>query len=177
MKNIIIEVSGIKWDADTEEELNGVDTTVKFAVPVDEYNKMNTDELDEFIADKISDISGFCHYGWDDYKVIFGKCLLCGGNLIEETESNLSDFVCEDCDCLQDRAGHIYSDVQFYLANYGTEKNIEIFQSLEKAKKESVDGVVYTAVLNHENVWYEENIGWNYEDNSSLFLTSPIQVI
>jgi len=176
MKNITIEVSGIKWDADTEEELNGVDTLVKFTVSNDEYSRMDVDELEELIADKISDISGFCHDGWDSYKVIFGKCLLCGGNLIEETESELSGFVCEDCDCLQDGAGHIHSDTLFYLANYGTEKNIEIFQDLEKAEKESVDGVVYMAVLNHENIWHEENIGWKYEDDSSLFLTSPSKI-
>lgn len=66
---------------------------------------------------------------------------------------------------------------RFYIANYGTMENIEIFLDYKDAKKESINNEVYEAILNHKNVWYEDDLGWNYEDNSSLFITSPKRVI
>jgi len=66
---VTIEVSGISWNADTKEELDGVSTTVKFTIPNDEFEILDSDELEELIVDKISDISGFCHDGWDEYSV------------------------------------------------------------------------------------------------------------
>ena len=62
----------------------------------------------------------------------------------------------------------------FYIANYDTEENIEIFDNYKAALNESIDGNVYKALLNPENVYYEEDIkSWNYEDNSELFLSTP----
>ena len=104
------------------------------------------------------------------------KCLLCGGTLKKE-ETNLSEYTCEDCDCLQNEDGTVQSDIPFYLANYTTEENIEIFQNFDEAKKCSVNGMVYKATLNHENVYFEKDIGWNYEDNFELFLDEPTRII
>jgi len=71
-KEKLVIVSGIKWDADTKEELEGVSTTVTFTLSIDEFNDFydNEDEdgFEELIADKISDISGFCHDGWGEYR-------------------------------------------------------------------------------------------------------------
>lgn len=100
-------------------------------------------------------------------------CILCGGDLIEETESTIAPYTCECCDCLQNEHGEIFSDVPFFISNYGTDVNIEIFQDRDEAKNASVDGLVYIAILNHRNVWFEDGLGWNYEDNSELFLSEP----
>ena len=68
-----ITVTGIRWDADTKEELEGVSTTVEFTIPTTEFDEFVADEreddLEELISDKISDISGFCHDGWNEYTV------------------------------------------------------------------------------------------------------------
>jgi hypothetical protein len=83
MKNIqeetkLIKVSGIKWDIDSPEDLEYLEdledledlsTEMFISIPVSEYNLLSDDELDEFISDKISDISGFCHKGWCEYSV------------------------------------------------------------------------------------------------------------
>lgn len=107
------------------------------------------------------------------------RCPLCNGKIIIETESNMAEYVCKDCDLLMDISDNIIhprSDIIFYLANYGTMKNIEIFDNFEDAKTESSNNKVYKALLNPDNVWFEENLGWNYEDNSDLFLYEPILV-
>lgn len=67
-----IKVYGIKWDTDTKEELDGVPTTVNFSISSEDFNDFYEDEngLEEFISDKISDISGFCHDGWKGYTTI-----------------------------------------------------------------------------------------------------------
>ena len=65
---------------------------------------------------------------------------------------------------------------EFYLANYGTMKNIEIFDNFEDAKANSSNNKVFKALLNKNNVWFEENLGWNYDDNSELFLSKPTLV-
>jgi hypothetical protein len=68
-----ITVTGIRWDADTAEELEGVSTTVQFSIPTTEFKEFiaNEDEegWEELISDKISDISGFCHDGWEEHTV------------------------------------------------------------------------------------------------------------
>lgn len=65
-------------------------------------------------------------------------------------------------------------DNEFYLANYGTDENIEIFKNYYHAKKESIDGNVYRCNLNKELVFFEQDIKeWNYEDKSDLFLDEP----
>lgn len=103
------------------------------------------------------------------------KCVVCGGELKEE-ETNICDYTCKDCDCMQNANGIVFSDLPFYLANYDTDKNIEIFQDFDKAKKESINGKVYKATLNHTNVWFEDG-KWNYEDDSFLFADEPLEVM
>lgn len=62
----------------------------------------------------------------------------------------------------------------FYIANYGTEENIEIFDNYKAALNESIDGKVYKANLNPNNVYFDEELkSWNYEDDSDLFLSEP----
>ena len=107
------------------------------------------------------------------------KCPLCGGKIVKETESQIAEFVCTDCDCLMDisdKTIHIKSDAKFYMANYGTDENIEIFTDYEAAKKNSVDGIVHCAILSSSCVWYEPDLGWNYEDNIDLFQETPYLV-
>ena len=65
---------------------------------------------------------------------------------------------------------------EFYIANYETMKNIEIFDNFKDAKANSSNNKVYKALLNPDNVWLEKDLGWNYEDNSELFLSEPILV-
>lgn len=64
---------------------------------------------------------------------------------------------------------------QFYLANYGTNENIEIFKSFEEAKKESIDNKVYLAELDADSVYEEDGI-WNYEDNYNLIISTPTEI-
>jgi hypothetical protein len=101
-------------------------------------------------------------------------CILCDGDLKEEADSTIAPYTCKCCDCLQNEHGEIFSDVPFFIANYGTNENIEIFQDRDEAKKASVDGLVHTAILNHSNVWFEDGFGWNYDDDSELFLSEPL---
>ena len=85
--------------------------------------------------------------------------------------SDNQDYICESC------MSKVLSksDLSFYLANYATETNIEIFQSFSKAKQESVNGKVYKATLNRANVWCEDG-EWNYEDNINLFIDEPVEI-
>lgn len=57
---------------------------------------------------------------------------------------------------------------EFYVANYGTEENIEIFKNFFQAKSESVDDIVHIGKFNMDRVWIEDDIGWNYDDVSDL---------
>ena len=69
-----ITVNGIKWDADTKEELEGVSTTVTFTMPENDFNQFvkfeDEDGLEELISDRISEISGLCHDGWAEYNSV-----------------------------------------------------------------------------------------------------------
>ena len=65
---------------------------------------------------------------------------------------------------------------EFYIANYGTMKNIEIFDNFKDAKANSSNNKVHKALLNSNNIWFEKDLGWNYEDNSELLLSKPILV-
>ena len=47
----------IKWDVDTEEELKDLPTEIE--IP------NNIDIEDDVISDYISDVTGFCHYGFE----------------------------------------------------------------------------------------------------------------
>ncbi|WP_152633284.1 hypothetical protein [Aliarcobacter butzleri] len=106
-------------------------------------------------------------------------CPLCGGNIKKEKESTIAEFVCISCDCLMninDRTITLKSDASFYLANYGTTENVEIFTDYAEAKKNSVDGIVHKAILSSDCVWYEDGLGWNYEDCSHLYSKTPCEV-
>ena len=47
----------IKWDVDTEEDLEDLPTEIE--IPD------NIDIEDDVISDYISDVTGFCHYGFE----------------------------------------------------------------------------------------------------------------
>ena len=47
----------IKWDVDTEEELEDLPTEIE--IP------NNIDIEDDVMSDYISDVTGFCHYGFE----------------------------------------------------------------------------------------------------------------
>jgi histone acetyltransferase (RNA polymerase elongator complex component) len=105
------------------------------------------------------------------------KCIICGGKLTEREENVSTECTCEDCNCLQSNNGEVIeinSNINFYIANYGTNQNIEIFQDYEDAKKESIDNFVHQAILNHSRVYFDIELnGWNYEDKFDLFLSTP----
>jgi len=65
---------------------------------------------------------------------------------------------------------------QFYISNYGTMENIEIFKDFNEAKENSINCEVYLVDLNSNHIWEEDGIGWNYNDCSDLFLTTPVLV-
>jgi len=137
-----VRVFNIKWDTDGENI--EIRTEMELTVPrscFDDVNEKDSviDTIEEYIADEISNISGFCHDGFD-YE--------------------------------------IKSNIPFFIANYDTDKNIEIFQDYNEAKKVSANGMVYKAVLNHNDVWYEKDLGaWNYNDTFELFVNEPIRII
>lgn len=47
----------IKWDVDTEEELEDLPTEIEIS--------NNIDIEDDVISDYLSDVTGFCHYGFE----------------------------------------------------------------------------------------------------------------
>ena len=172
---MIVSVYGIKWDgADGLGLSDEMFLNISSEVFKDEENEDDRIcAIEEYIADEISNISGFCHDSFN-YEIL--KCVVCGGELKKE-DTDTCDYTCKDCDCMQNENGIVFSDLPFYLANYGTETNIEIFQYFDDAKKESVDGKVYKATLSHTNVWFEKDLGWNYEDDAFLFIDEPLEVV
>jgi len=140
--DVKVRVFNIEWDTDGEDA--EIKTEMEITVPqscFDDVNEKDSmiDIIEEYIVKEVSNISGFCHYGFD-YE--------------------------------------IKSNIPFFIANYCSEENIEIFQDYNEAKKESVNGMVYKAVLNHDDVWYEKDLGaWNYNDTFELFVNEPIRII
>jgi len=68
MKNNSIRVfliTDIDWDTDGEE----VDLPEEITVNVSEDEELEEDEIEEYISDKISDKTGFCHFGFN-YKEV-----------------------------------------------------------------------------------------------------------
>ncbi len=68
MKNNSIRVflvTDIHWDTDGEE----VDLPEEMTVNVSEDEELEEDEIEEYISDKISDETGFCHFGFN-YKEV-----------------------------------------------------------------------------------------------------------
>jgi len=54
-------VTDIDWDTDGEE----VDLPDEMTVNVSEDEELEEDEIEEYISDKISDETGFCHFGFN----------------------------------------------------------------------------------------------------------------
>jgi hypothetical protein len=138
--DVKVRVFNIDWDAD---DLSDIVKEISLTIPrscFDDVNERDSiiDCVEEYIEDEISNMSGFCHKGFN-YK--------------------------------------IESDIPFFITNYGTEENIEIFQDYSEAKRESANGEVFKAKLNSNNVWFEEDLGWNYDDSSDLFIDEPFKII
>lgn len=96
-----------------------------------------------------------------------------GKNFLAEFVDNFD--VVKDTN-LEKESEQLLKENEFYMANYGTDENIEIFKNHEEAKKESVDGKIFIATLNKERIYQEPNGKWNYEDKSDLILSSPVEV-
>lgn len=52
----------IQWDTDGEDIDLPTEMTVD--IPNEDFVKMSTDEVNEYISNEISDITGFCHNGF-----------------------------------------------------------------------------------------------------------------
>ena len=61
MKTKTFTVKNIKWDTDGRKVK--LPKTLKIAVQESEY--VNAEEIDQFISDEISNITGYCHTGFD----------------------------------------------------------------------------------------------------------------
>lgn len=55
-------ITDIKFDADSNEELEGVPTELTIEVETSQFK--NDVELEEYISDEISNQTGFCHTGY-----------------------------------------------------------------------------------------------------------------
>ena len=61
----VFTVSNIDWDTDGEE----IDLPDEMTVNVKEDEQLEDDEIEQYISDKISDETGFCHFGFN-YKEV-----------------------------------------------------------------------------------------------------------
>lgn len=62
-------VKNIEWDAD---EVDAVNLPKKMKLNIDEAeldNPNDDDELSDYISDKISDDTGWCHNGFEFYRI------------------------------------------------------------------------------------------------------------
>jgi hypothetical protein len=68
MKAVKVIVSNIKWD-----EADDIESTMELIIPVDTFENSESedfrDDVEEYIADEISNISGFCHDGFS-YEIV-----------------------------------------------------------------------------------------------------------
>ena len=58
--NRIIKVFNIDYDVDVPEDKNHLPISLEINVP----SNIEEDELDDFLSDEISNITGFCHKGF-----------------------------------------------------------------------------------------------------------------
>lgn len=65
---------------------------------------------------------------------------------------------------------------EFYISNYGTDENINIFKDIQEAYQDSIDNKVHKVSLSEDLVFYENDIGWNYDDTAGLFQSEPVEV-
>lgn len=61
-----IQAVNIKWDVDNKEDLKGLPTEIDIPPEIAEESD---DEYEEAISDYISDVTGFCHRGFEIRKV------------------------------------------------------------------------------------------------------------
>ena len=61
----VFTVSNIDWDTDGEE----IDLPDEMTVNVKEDEQLEDDEIEQYISDKITDETGFCHFGFN-YKEV-----------------------------------------------------------------------------------------------------------
>lgn len=113
-------------------------------------------------------------------KTTKNKCILCNGDLTVEVESNLSKFTCIECDCLQthyDDEVHLNSDNYFFITNYDSEENINIFSNMNDALNDSPLGNIHKALLNGQTLYYDKEAElWSYQNAYDLYLSNPVQV-
>lgn len=60
-------VTDIEWDVDDKADLERLPTSVKLTLDVDEEDY---DEVDLFIGDYLSNIYGFCHFGFSYERIV-----------------------------------------------------------------------------------------------------------
>jgi hypothetical protein len=58
-------VSDIHWDTDGED----IEIPKELTIQISEDEELEEDEIEEYISDKISDETGFCHLGFN-YKEV-----------------------------------------------------------------------------------------------------------
>jgi hypothetical protein len=54
-------VFDIKYDID---DIDDIELPKKISIPVDINIAKDTDQLEEYLADQISNITGYCHFGF-----------------------------------------------------------------------------------------------------------------
>lgn len=58
--------SKIEWDTDGDRNLlNELPKTMTIAVPNDITDYQDDDAVSDYLSDKLSDETGFCHFGFD----------------------------------------------------------------------------------------------------------------
>ena len=57
----VFTVSNIDWDTDGED----VDLPNEMTVNVEEDEQLEESEIEQYISDKITDETGFCHFGFN----------------------------------------------------------------------------------------------------------------
>lgn len=55
-------IKNIKWDTDGEEV--DLPTEIEVNIPNEDFAKYTQEEIYEYISDKITDVTGFCHKGY-----------------------------------------------------------------------------------------------------------------
>lgn len=91
-----LKVYNIKWDTDGEDV--DLPTELIIDVPSDEVLE---EELDDYLSDEISNVTGFCHFGFE-YNLIINDsnfmCVNCGGGFDHVTfdKDRDADF-CDNC--------------------------------------------------------------------------------
>jgi hypothetical protein len=160
----------INFDAD----LQGMQNVIKKAYAINVYapfiNKIIASNISMFELNNKDIESGYTYLLNLDKNTIKANYIFCS-EYKELFNGSVEDFISKN---ISEEVG---SNLTFYLANYNTEKNIEIFEDFDKAKNESIDNCVYKAILNHSRVWFDAQLNhWIYEDKLDLILSTPILV-